>query len=272
MISSESASKHIDEAGGAAWKSRRAEARSNSAENPGILITALDPGGKYPAHPHIGVEQMYILSGELIFDDHTLYAGDFEAATAGHQHAAATTKSGYMVLVMHRPLTLAGSPTPDGRGLVLARVPRIHFAYGYVLDTLRTPCEDRDGSMSFRRIKTRALPSIVLALAFLVQMAAPAFSQSSYSVMACCKRSKANCCCHTKETPGVAKLKSVNGCQGPCRFGSLSAPLDTSFAIEKTQSPKLQLVAAAQIAHRRLAAHSLRFDVTRYQRPPPESL
>jgi len=105
----------------------------------------------------------------------------------------------------------------------------------------------------------------------LVQMATPALSQSSYSVMACCKRSKANCCCHTKETPGVAKLKSANSCQGACRFGSLSAPLDTSFAIQKYSSPKLELLTASRIASRRLAAHAQRFDVTRHQRPPPES-
>ena len=71
------------------------------------LLVRMDPGGKYPAHPHVGVEQMYILSGELIFDDHTLHAGDFEAATAGHAHAAATTNSGCVVLVVHRPLTHA---------------------------------------------------------------------------------------------------------------------------------------------------------------------
>jgi len=71
------------------------------------LLVRMDPGGKYPAHPHVGVEQMYILSGELIFEDHTLHAGDFEAATAGHAHASATTNSGCMVLVVHRPLAHA---------------------------------------------------------------------------------------------------------------------------------------------------------------------
>jgi anti-sigma factor ChrR (cupin superfamily) len=71
------------------------------------LLVRMDPGGKYPAHPHVGVEQMYILSGELIFEDHTLHAGDFEAATASHAHAAATTKTGCTVLVVHHPLTHA---------------------------------------------------------------------------------------------------------------------------------------------------------------------
>lgn len=68
------------------------------------VLVRMDPGGKFPAHPHLGVEQLYVISGELTFDDHTLYAGDYEAASAGHHHAAATTKTGCMILVVHRPL------------------------------------------------------------------------------------------------------------------------------------------------------------------------
>jgi len=122
--------------------------------------------------------------------------------------------------------------------------------------------------MPTARTLGRAASSILLALAFLVQVAAPAFSQTSYGVMSCCRRSKANCCCH-QDKSGFATFKSANSCQGACRFGSLSAPADTSFFTEKFESPKLALATSARIAHRRLVAHEQRFDVTRHQRPPP---
>jgi len=122
--------------------------------------------------------------------------------------------------------------------------------------------------MPFGRTIFRSASSLLLALAFLVQVATPAFSQSSYSVMACCKRSKANCCCH-QDHSGIAKLKAASGCQGACRFGSLSAPADTSFTVERVVSPHLQLAVSSRVTSRRLAVHDRRFDVTRYQRPPP---
>jgi anti-sigma factor ChrR (cupin superfamily) len=52
------------------------------------MIVRLAPGTDYPPHRHAGVEELYLLHGELMVDDKKLYPGDFlrsEAGTADHR-------------------------------------------------------------------------------------------------------------------------------------------------------------------------------------------
>jgi hypothetical protein len=41
------------------------------------MLVRLAPGAEYPAHRHAGVEELYLLHGELIIDDKKLYPGDY---------------------------------------------------------------------------------------------------------------------------------------------------------------------------------------------------
>ncbi len=47
------------------------------------LLVRLAPGAHYPPHRHAGVEELYLLHGELMIDDKKLYPGDYNRAEAG---------------------------------------------------------------------------------------------------------------------------------------------------------------------------------------------
>ena len=47
------------------------------------MLVRLEPGVAYPPHTHVGVEELYLLSGELWIDDKKLYPGDYNRAEAG---------------------------------------------------------------------------------------------------------------------------------------------------------------------------------------------
>lgn len=47
------------------------------------LLVRLAPGAAYPPHTHAGVEELYLLDGELWIDSTKLYPGDYNRAEAG---------------------------------------------------------------------------------------------------------------------------------------------------------------------------------------------
>ncbi len=47
------------------------------------MLVRLAPGAAYPPHRHAGVEELYLLDGELLIDDMTLYPGDYNRAEPG---------------------------------------------------------------------------------------------------------------------------------------------------------------------------------------------
>jgi quercetin dioxygenase-like cupin family protein len=47
------------------------------------LLVRLAPGAYYPPHRHGGVEELYLLDGELWIDEKQLYPGDYNRAEAG---------------------------------------------------------------------------------------------------------------------------------------------------------------------------------------------
>ena len=47
------------------------------------MLVRLAPGAEYPPHQHAGVEELYLLDGELMIDDKTLHPGDYNRAEAG---------------------------------------------------------------------------------------------------------------------------------------------------------------------------------------------
>ena len=44
------------------------------------MLVRLAPGAAYPPHQHAGVEELYLLDGELMIDDKALYPGDYNRA------------------------------------------------------------------------------------------------------------------------------------------------------------------------------------------------
>jgi DNA-directed RNA polymerase specialized sigma24 family protein len=47
------------------------------------MLVRLAPGAAYPPHTHAGIEELYLLHGELVIDDKKLYPGDYNRGEPG---------------------------------------------------------------------------------------------------------------------------------------------------------------------------------------------
>lgn len=57
---------------------------SSDPQSHGVsMLVRLDPGVDYPPHTHAGVEELYLLDGELWIDDRKLSPGDYNRADPG---------------------------------------------------------------------------------------------------------------------------------------------------------------------------------------------
>jgi len=66
-------------ASGISWKLLAADAVKDRVS----MLVRLAPGAAYPPHSHAGVEELYLLDGELMIDGRTLYPGDYNRAEPG---------------------------------------------------------------------------------------------------------------------------------------------------------------------------------------------
>jgi anti-sigma factor ChrR (cupin superfamily) len=71
----------------------------------GMITTLLKAaaGSIYPAHQHGGLEQVYVVDGDMIFDDHTLDTGDYEVSEGHTHHSAIRTTEGCLAVIIHSP-------------------------------------------------------------------------------------------------------------------------------------------------------------------------
>jgi anti-sigma factor ChrR (cupin superfamily) len=63
------------------------------------MLVRRTPGASYPSHHHAGVEQCYVLEGDLSLGDVTLHAGDYQRAVEDSDHAVQSTADGCLLLV-----------------------------------------------------------------------------------------------------------------------------------------------------------------------------
>jgi quercetin dioxygenase-like cupin family protein len=65
------------------------------------LLVRLAPGAVYSPHRHAANEHCYVLEGDLVFDDHTLNAGDYAVAAPGTDHSKASSMNGCLLLIVN---------------------------------------------------------------------------------------------------------------------------------------------------------------------------
>lgn len=58
------------------------------------MLVRLAPGSAYPSHRHAGVEELFLLHGELMIDDKKLYPGDYHRAEAGSSDQRVWSETG----------------------------------------------------------------------------------------------------------------------------------------------------------------------------------
>lgn len=58
------------------------------------MLVRLLPGVEYPPHTHAGLEELFLLDGELWIDDRKLYPGDYNRAEAGSSDTRVWSETG----------------------------------------------------------------------------------------------------------------------------------------------------------------------------------
>jgi putative transcriptional regulator len=76
-------------------------------------LVRMESGAYYPGHRHAGVEELFILSGDLHVEGETLHSGDYCRAESGTNHGETFTDNGCLFLLLASQGTeLLGSQTP----------------------------------------------------------------------------------------------------------------------------------------------------------------
>jgi quercetin dioxygenase-like cupin family protein len=82
------------------------------------MLVRLAPGVAYPPHTHAGVEELYLLHGELMIEDRKLYPGDYNRAEPGTGDQFVWSGTGCMcVLLTSTRDVLRGTPPTDLAGM-----------------------------------------------------------------------------------------------------------------------------------------------------------
>jgi anti-sigma factor ChrR (cupin superfamily) len=68
------------------------------------MLVRLAPGISYPPHRHAGVEELYLLEGELWIEDRKLQPGDYNSAQPGTADQRVWSQTGCMCLLITSPL------------------------------------------------------------------------------------------------------------------------------------------------------------------------
>jgi anti-sigma factor ChrR (cupin superfamily) len=81
----------------------------NPAAGYALLLMDLPPQARYPEHDHLGTEELYVLSGDLVTEGRTMGPGDYLRADPGSHHGELYTEHGCRALMIVPLAALAGA-------------------------------------------------------------------------------------------------------------------------------------------------------------------
>lgn len=64
------------------------------------MLVRMAPGTSYPSHQHAGVEECYVLEGDLYSDDFEMKAGDYQRLEVGTVHGVQATRGGCLLFIV----------------------------------------------------------------------------------------------------------------------------------------------------------------------------
>jgi anti-sigma factor ChrR (cupin superfamily) len=73
------------------------------------MLVRLLPGIEYPAHTHAGLEELFLLDGELWIDDRKLYPGDYNRAEPGSGDQRVWSETGCTCVLITSTQDILGS-------------------------------------------------------------------------------------------------------------------------------------------------------------------
>jgi anti-sigma factor ChrR (cupin superfamily) len=72
----------------------------DKANDSATMLVRMPAGASYPRHRHAGIEQCYVLEGDLRVDDAVFRAGDYQCADSNSTHGVQYTESGCLLLIV----------------------------------------------------------------------------------------------------------------------------------------------------------------------------
>ena len=60
----------------------------------------MESGAYYPSHRHVGIEELFVLSGDLHVEGQTMHSGDYCRAESGTIHGETFTDGGCLFLLL----------------------------------------------------------------------------------------------------------------------------------------------------------------------------
>jgi anti-sigma factor ChrR (cupin superfamily) len=76
------------------------------------MLVRLAPGVAYPPHTHAGIEELYLLHGELMIEDRTLYPGAYNRAEPGTGDQFVWSGTGCMCVLLTSTQDVLGGTLP----------------------------------------------------------------------------------------------------------------------------------------------------------------
>ena len=64
------------------------------------MLVRLEPGARYPAHTHVGDEELFLLEGELMIDDRRLVPGSYNHGSPGASDESVWSATGCICLLI----------------------------------------------------------------------------------------------------------------------------------------------------------------------------
>lgn len=72
----------------------------DTTRNTVTSLVKMQPGARVPMHRHHGIEECYVIEGDIFANDETLNAGDYTCAFAGSIHLPISTSNGALLLIV----------------------------------------------------------------------------------------------------------------------------------------------------------------------------
>ncbi|MGK0188497.1 MAG: anti-sigma factor ChrR (cupin superfamily) [Verrucomicrobiales bacterium] len=76
------------------------ELSNDAASGFTVMLLELDAGTRFPSHSHHGIEETFLISGDLQMQDRVLGPGDFARALPGTRHSSLYSENGCRALIV----------------------------------------------------------------------------------------------------------------------------------------------------------------------------
>lgn len=86
---------------------------ADRSHNRRTILLQMDPGTALPDHGHAGLEEVFVVSGDLSIGDEHLEAGDYFRVPPGVEHGTPRSKNGCTAIIIsaYTPFTVKSIPT-----------------------------------------------------------------------------------------------------------------------------------------------------------------